>query len=230
VWAALLVLVGFLSFDIPFVLANAEKIADGGWLPLVIGVGLSIVMLNWYAGRLALGSYFRANARELAPFLKTLEASLVGRLPGVGVFMASDPRGAPPVLVRMVERFRVLYGTNVLLTVVTERAPFMAPTERSQVTPLDHGFLRVVLRYGFMEVTCVAEDLLRALRDHGVDARAETVSFVLGRETIVCSPEGQLSGVREQLFAFLSRNARNATDYFGLPLAQVVELGSHVDL
>ena len=34
----------------------------------------------------------------------------------------------------------------------------------------------------------------------------------------------------ERLFAFLTRNARNATLYFGVPSEQVVEVGMRIDL
>jgi KUP system potassium uptake protein len=35
---------------------------------------------------------------------------------------------------------------------------------------------------------------------------------------------------RKILFAFVSRNARSATSYFGIPPGRVVELGMQVDL
>jgi len=35
---------------------------------------------------------------------------------------------------------------------------------------------------------------------------------------------------QQGIFSFLSRNARNATDYFKLPPDQVIELGTHIDL
>jgi len=35
---------------------------------------------------------------------------------------------------------------------------------------------------------------------------------------------------RENLFALMTRNARNATDFFRLPADRVIELGSQVEL
>jgi KUP system potassium uptake protein len=35
---------------------------------------------------------------------------------------------------------------------------------------------------------------------------------------------------RKAIFAFVSRNSRSATSYFGIPPGRVVELGMQVDL
>jgi KUP system potassium uptake protein len=40
----------FLAVDIAFFVANLTKIADGGWIPLVIGGVIFTVMTTWHAG------------------------------------------------------------------------------------------------------------------------------------------------------------------------------------
>jgi len=47
---------------------------------------------------------------------------------------------------------------------------------------------------------------------------------------IVAGEQGEMGRFAESLFAFLSRNAANPTDFFELPSAQVVEVGARVDL
>jgi KUP system potassium uptake protein len=58
----------------------------------------------------------------------------------------------------------------------------------------------------------------------------ETVTFYLGRETLIASSRPGMARWRKSLFAFLSRNARTATAYFGIPADRVVELGMQVEL
>jgi KUP system potassium uptake protein len=58
----------------------------------------------------------------------------------------------------------------------------------------------------------------------------DDILYVLGHETFVERNAGEMSRVKQAIFSFLSRNARNATDYFGLPPQQVLELGTQIDL
>jgi KUP system potassium uptake protein len=56
------------------------------------------------------------------------------------------------------------------------------------------------------------------------------VSYYLGRETLLSTGKSGMSRWRKALFAFVLRNARPATSYFGLPPNRVVELGMQIDL
>ena len=121
-----------------------------------------------------------------------------------------------------------------------------------QVTRLDAGLSRVVLRYGFMERFDIPAALQQALRELGlneppsaplraidepssaplraIDAKPQDLVYLMGHETFAAAAEGEMGEVTEGIFAFLSRNARNATDHFGIPPEQVVELGARFDL
>jgi len=52
----------------------------------------------------------------------------------------------------------------------------------------------------------------------------------LGRETLLTTGESSMFRWRKTLFSFISRNARSATQYFGIPPDRVVELGMQIDL
>ena len=67
-------------------------------------------------------------------------------------------------------------------------------------------------------------------RTQGLRFRPGETSYYLGRETLLTTGTGAMTAWRKALFAFLSRNARSATDYFGLPPNRVVELGMQVEL
>jgi KUP system potassium uptake protein len=55
-------------------------------------------------------------------------------------------------------------------------------------------------------------------------------TYYLGRETFIAGKGGKMGVLSESLFAFLARNARSATSWFGIPPDQVVELGMQIDL
>ncbi len=101
--------------------------------------------------------------------------------------------------------------------------------ERVELTSLGKGFYRLLIRYGFMEAPDVpaALELCRS-SDFPVDLKQ--VSFFVSRETILPSLQPGISIWREKLFALMSRNAQNATDFFKIPTDNVVELGTQVEI
>jgi KUP system potassium uptake protein len=226
---ALGLLVFFLTFDLGFTAANLLKLFDGGFIPLAVGAGFLAVMVTWAIGRSYLGAHFARVAVPFDAFAAGLEARLIGRIPGIAVYMASRADSAPPALVGSVERFRVAHETCVLLSVVTTETPHVPERERMTTETLGGGFHRVVLRYGFFETTNIPAALDTALSKLGLPP-GEPPLYVLGRESFVASDRGHMGARMETLFAFLSRNSRSMTDYFQLPAERVLEIGSRVDL
>jgi KUP system potassium uptake protein len=151
------------------------------------------------------------------------------RLPGVGVVMTATAESIPPVLLRMVKRFRALHETVLLATVVTAEIPFVVD-DRVRIEPLGPGIYRVIVRYGFMEEPQAHAALVAALSEIDRDAKADELTYVLGHESFLKGPKGRMGRTAETLFAYLNRNAFNPTDYYGIPAAQVVELGARIDL
>lgn len=229
-WRALPLLVLFLSFDIPFLIANCFKFFDGGYVPVVIGVGFAAVMIIWLRGRGLLERFLSRQTRDLLTFVAEVPSSLRGRPPGVAVCMTSQSNRVPPVLARMVRRFGVTYETVLVLNVEIVPQPTVKLQDRATIEPLGEGFYRVGLRFGYMEDPNVPAGLLLALGQAGLPENPEALVYFLGRERFEASDRGQMSVVPEAIFGFLSNNAGDATAHFCLPPSQVVELGDRVDL
>ncbi len=223
------VLALLLALDLPFFFATCLKFFDGGYLPFALGAGLFLLMTTWVTGRSLLGQHLRSGARELQGFLRDLP-STARRLPGLGVVLSASKDGAPPALVQQVQRFGCLHERVFLLTVTTESAPWVEADKRLTMEPLDHGFYRVTLRYGFMEQPVVPSAVLHAIRDADLDVEPKDVTYLLSRESFMATDRGRMSAWRESIFSFLSINAVDPTQYFHLPERQVVELGARVDL
>ena len=73
-------------------------------------------------------------------------------------------------------------------------------------------------------------DVLDRCRALGLDIDAATVTFFLGRETLLATDRPGMALWRERLFALLSRNAWRATRFFRLPPGRVCELGAQIEL
>ncbi|MDP2136635.1 MAG: KUP/HAK/KT family potassium transporter, partial [Candidatus Didemnitutus sp.] len=53
-WRATVVCTVFLAIDVTFFSANLHKFGDGGWLPILIAVGLLAIMITWKLGKTAI--------------------------------------------------------------------------------------------------------------------------------------------------------------------------------
>jgi KUP system potassium uptake protein len=217
----------FLVIDLAFFGANVIKVADGGWFPLLVAALVLVLMTTWNRGRALLRERISASIVPLSDFLDLLHVELPTRVPGTGVFMSSNPDGAPSALVQSLLHYRAVHQRVILLTIQLEDVPRVSPARRVKVESLGEGFVRIVARYGFFE-----EPDVPALLTSGIiaDFPLEHATFFLGRETVLPLGEGGMWRWRERLFSFLARNAQPATAFFHLPPDRVVEVGAQIAL
>jgi KUP system potassium uptake protein len=220
----------FLSVDLMYFSANIFKVWDGGWLPLLVGVIGFIIMSTWSTGRSNLIDRLRAATEPLDEFLAHIRKQKPLRVRGTAVFMTAPNLGTPPMLQHHLEHNQVLHQQVVLLTVLTDDVPFVHPLQRLEVEKMDLGFYRVNVHYGFMQIPNIPQCFRRA-KDFGLSIDPETVTYYLGRETLVSTRRWpSMWGWRENLFAFMSRNAIRATDFYQIPPDRTVELGLRLRL
>jgi KUP system potassium uptake protein len=165
------------------------------------------------------------------------------RVSGTAVFMTSAPEGVPVVLLHHLKHNKVLHEQVILMSVITQEVPEIDDADRVRVEKLEQGFYRITAKYGFMESPDVPGILQRA-REAGIKAKPNDTTFYLGRERIIVAggketpgarraPHGtdlpSLARWRKKLFVVMSRNARSATEFFGIPPNRVVELGAQVE-
>jgi len=219
----------FLTFDLAFFGANALKIPQGGWVPLMIAGGALLLMSTWKRGREILVQRLREKSVPFDLLLGDLIAEPPIRVPGSAVFLTGAPDGTPPALVHNLAHNKVLHDQVVLLTMVTDEIPHVPTRERVQVASLGHGFYRVTARYGFMQDPDVLE-VLADCRAAGLNLRLAATTFFLGRETLIPTDRPGMARWRANIFSFMSRNALRATAFFRLPPDQVFEVGAQVEL
>lgn len=225
--AAALVAGGFLAIDGLFFAANALKVAQGGYFPLMLAAGILTVMTTWATGRRLLNVRLRERAASF-PEAAGPADSLPRKGRRTAIFLTRDLDRVPPALRRMHRFFDVEPERTILLKVTTEASPHVEEARRAELTE-EGGVARVLLRYGFMEEPDVPA-AIAGLHGRGLDVDADKVVYVLGRETILASDRGDMSAWRERLFAFLVRNSARANAFFKLPPHQVVEVGAEIDL
>lgn len=228
-WQALLVTVGFLTVDLAFLSANLLKFAQGGWLPVTVGLIVALMILTWRQGREIILAIRREGAMPVDVFLKSIQASSIHRVNGTAVYMTADTDGVPHALLHNMKHNQVLHEHVVFLTVTVQETPRVADECRVEVIPLSKRFWRVILRYGFMENVDVPKGLALAEAE-GLPIEPMRTSFFLGRETLVPSVHPRMMIWRENLFIMMMRLAQSAPDFFNIPADRVIEVGTKVEI
>ncbi len=221
-------LAGFLVIDTGFLGANAVKVVSGGWLPLSIALLLFVALTTWRRGRQILARHLAADAMGTDEFLRTLGDDVL-RVPGTAVFMTGNLRNVPNALTQNLVHNKVLHERVVLVHMLTADVPWVHAAGRVQVQALTRGFCEVRVNYGFMQ----RPDIPRALElcaAQGLTFDLDDTTFFIGRETIIPTRLPGMALWREHLFAWMMRNAGPAAEFFRLPSARVVELGSQIDI
>ena len=162
-------------------------------------------------------------------FLPSLHLDPAKRVKGTAIYMAGNPNGTPLALLHNLKHNKVLHQRIVLLTIIVEEVPRVGDDARAKIETLAEGVYRITARYGFMEEIDVPQ-LLKLASNEELKLKAVESTFFLSRETILPSNRRSMARWRTWLFAFMSRNAQPATEFFKLPPNRVVELGMHVEM
>ncbi len=227
-WRVVSLTAAFLLLDLSFLAANVIKIEHGGWVPLVMALGVYTLMSTWKRGRMQLNAIQAENALPLDTFLESLERKPPVRVKGTAVFMTSNAAGVPVVMLHHLKHNKMLHETVILLSVQTRGIPEVGEDHTLTFEPMGQGFYRIVANYGFMQSPNIPEVLALAA-SRGVAVPPMDTSYYLGRERLVLTGRAPMSRWRKSLFALMSRNARSATEFFQIPPNRVIELGAQIE-
>jgi KUP system potassium uptake protein len=214
--------------DFAFLAANALKIFEGGWLPLLMAGCVFVVMDTWRRGRRAQWDKHHNRAVALAGFLTSVDR-IATRVAGTGVFLTPRAEIVPGSLLHNLKHNRVLHERVLIVDVRVADTPFVAADNKLDIEKLGKGFFAVHIRHGFFESPDLPKSLAEARR-FGLAIEPETTSFFLGRDTLVPSETPVLSRWRLALFTWLTTNALSPARFYRLPTNRVVEMGAQVEL
>lgn len=217
----------FLLIDITFFSANALKLFHGGWFPLMLGAVLFTLMLTWKRGRSLVFQNLQNHAVPLEDFLKSLFLSPPARVPGTSLFLRGASDGVPHAMLHNLSHNKVLHERVVFLTVDVADEPWVPVTSRIEIVPLGHECYQLNVHYGFKDQPDIPQ-VLGMCAEHGLPFEMMETSFFIARQTVISMPGAGMMLWREHVFAAMSRNARDAADYFRIPTNRVIELGTQV--
>jgi KUP system potassium uptake protein len=226
-WAALALIGGFLCVDVGFFIANLYKVVDGGWVPLMLGVAMFVLMWTWSRGSVILLARTHRDSIPMLDLIKMLERSKPVRVQGTSVFLTNDPTSAPSSLMHNLKHNKVLHERVVLLNVRNETTPRVPAANRYEMKSLSSDFMLVTLHFGYMEQPHIPR-ALASMRKAGLKFDIMTTSFFLGRRTLKTAPNSGMPQWQDKLFIAMTKQAASAPDFFNLPSDRVVELGAQM--
>ncbi len=226
-WRALATMGTFFIIESVFFSANLLKLFEGGWVPVLVGGVVVLMMWTWLRGSGFLASKTHRDSIPMRDLIRMLEKSKPTRVSGTAVFLTSDAEVAPSALMHNLKHNKVLHERVFIVSVNTEPTPRVTPDKRYEIEKLSDDFTKVTLHFGFMESPRVPA-ALATMRKAGLKFDIMTTSFFLGRRSLKESPNSGMPVWQDRLFIMLSRQAANATDFFSIPSDRVVELGAQV--
>jgi KUP system potassium uptake protein len=228
VFAAGSVAACFLAVDSAFFLANLTKIAEGGYVPLLLALAVYGVMWTWHRGAAAVSSRMREALIPVGEFIERIKAANIPRVPGTAVFLTRAERDTPPVMIWHVKHNRALHEHVFVLRVEILSVPWLPSGERLTIEEVAPNFWRAEAHFGFMERPHIPE-LLAASKSLGCTVDLADVTYYVGHETVIGRDDGTgMPRWQEGFFAAMERNAVHVSDFFSLPSDQVVEIGRQI--
>ena len=226
-WQTAALILPLLAIELVFFSANAIKIFEGAWVPLVISIAIMLVMLTWVRGTSILNMIARKQDATLDWLVHTLEKKPPHRVSGTAVFLTGNPQVAPSSLLHNLKHNHMLHERNIVLTIKTADVPRVPNSERVKIESLSDTFTGVTFAYGFMETPNV-ERGLQLCRKRGLNVDLAATSFFLSRRVLRQTTRSRMPTWQERLFIWLAGSAEDATTYFQIPSDRVVEIGTQI--
>jgi KUP system potassium uptake protein len=226
-WEVALLFGIMLIADTAFVAGNLTKVPQGGWIPLTLAAVLCFVFVTWRNGRLELRHALAKLAVPRSELAKLVAG--VHRVPGTGVFLASNSQLVPSALIRNIEHNGVVHQRVIILNVEIGDVPRQDPVRRLKIDEVAPAVYFITARFGFMETPDVAE-ALKACRAKGLRVFTEDSSFFVGRHVVRARPMPGLRGLQRRLFARMQQYSTQAAEFFRMPFRDVVILNTAVEI
>ena len=212
------------------------KLFHGGWFPVAIGVILLTLMLTWNRGRkhvTGIRAEREGSLREFLHEIQTLDPP-VTTVPGTAVYLNAHRETAPMALRGAVNFNHAIHEQIVILSIETTKSPFVPDEERLTVDELGYtgdNIVHLTAKLGFKDTPDVPHLLELAVAeglDEGIDV--EHATYFLSHLDVVPGGPFEMAGWRKRIYCALSRNAASPTDYFCLPAARTITVGSQLAL
>jgi KUP system potassium uptake protein len=220
----------FMLFDFGFFTAAGIKIPEGGWLPLCVAAVVLTIFVTWKQGRAMVHGLNQRRHEKLEAFVAAIKPDWPRRSPGTSVYLAASVSVVPLALPSSLARYQTLRQNVVILQIAKQDVALVAPEHRATIHALGKGIWQMVLHYGYMEQSDVAQDFLQQMQSYP-EVDQERLTFFVGRSIFVEGPHHTFRPRwRKSLFLWLANSVEEEFDYSRMPSGQLVQIGSQVEV
>jgi KUP system potassium uptake protein len=218
----------FFCIDASFFLANLTKLAQGGYIPLLLATLVYGVMFIWHQGSVSVAQRLREEKIPVEEFMRSLKSQNIPRVCGTGVFLTRTAHIVPPVMIWHVKHNRALQEHLFVLNAVGESVPWIKDSERLVVSEVQPNYWRATAHFGFMEKPDIPAVLKQACAQN-CSLNLSDVVYYVGHGTIVPGDRARgLAKFQQALYIAMERNSVHVSDFFRLPDDNVVLIGRKV--
>jgi KUP system potassium uptake protein len=218
----------FFCIDAGFFLANLTKVAQGGYVPLLLATFVYGVMFIWHHGSLAVAQRLTEKEIPIAEFMRSIKSGNIPRISGTGVFLTRTAHVVPPVMIWHVKHNRALPEYLFVLHAVGEAVPWIDDSERLVVSEVQPNYWRGTAHFGFMEKPDIPAVLKQACAQN-CSLNLSNVVYYVGHGTIVPSDDARgLVKWQQSLYIAMERNSVHVSDFFRLPDDNLVFIGRRI--
>jgi len=141
----------FVIVDASFFAANLAKVAEGGYVPLVLAALVYGVMYIWHLGAAAVFARLQEQTVPVDAFMARIAEAAHPPCSGTAVFLTRTQRDAPPVMVWHVQAQPRAAQARLRADDHHRIGAMVSNTQRLTVQELAPGFWRASAHFGFME-------------------------------------------------------------------------------
>ncbi|MQR01102.1 potassium transporter Kup [Glaciimonas soli] len=218
----------FICVDTAFFLANLTKVAEGGYVPLLLASLIFGTMLVWHRGSNAVLQNVSEQTVPVDQFMASLTARNIPRVPGTGVFLSRSDDGTPPVMIWHVKQNGALHQHLLVVNAISESIPWVHEAERLKLTEVQPNYWRATARFGFMEKPDIPAVLQQAALQNP-NLNVKDAVYYVGHIEVIPREDGQgLVEWQEGMFTVMERNSIHVSDFFRLPKDRVILIGRQV--
>lgn len=226
----------FVPLDLLFIAATLPKIVRGGWVPLLLGGIISILITTWLKGQLIVIKERRELEGSLQSFIEKIHSHKppITRIPGTAIYIGHHADLAPLALHATFDDLHGLHEKVTIVSVETRTVAHIPRKERAVLDTLGYdndGISHVSLSFGFHDSLNVPEALKYAEQHHPeLDLDLENASYFISLSRVIPSARRNLARWRKFLYCLMARNATSTSDYYKLPTEHTVEVRSFIKL
>ncbi|XP_071723260.1 potassium transporter 4-like [Rutidosis leptorrhynchoides] len=199
-------LVVFCSIEGVYLSSALTKVAQGGWVPLVLSVIFVGVMYVWHYGT---QRKYKNDVQNKVPlrWILGLGPSLgIVRVPGIGLIYSELATGVPAIFSHLVTNLPAFHQVLVFVCVKSVPVPYVSQEERfliGRVCPRPYRMYRCIVRYGYKDIQ----------RDDGdfENQLVQSIANFIRMEAPLSSDQGSSSSLDDGRMSVIRSNIDSTT-------------------